>query len=80
MAEDIGSGIRKGPGAFAPLPNKASHLNATDHNVPLDKTNALLRKSIPRQVDKKSRVPEEEIGVWNSQGGKRTNIFLLYIP
>ena len=39
----------------------------------------LLRKSVPRQVDKKSRVPEEEregsralekeIGVWNSQGG-----------
>ena len=29
-----------------------------------------MRKSIPRQVDKKSRVPEEEKGVWNSQGGK----------
>jgi len=72
--------IRKGSGAFAPLPNKVSHLNATEHNVPLGKTNALLRESIPRQVDKKSRVPEEEIGVWNSQGGKRANIFLLYIP
>ena len=29
----------------------------------------LLRESIPRQVDKKSGVPEVEIGVWNSQGG-----------
>ena len=38
----------------------------------------VLRESIPRQVDKKSRVPrrreksevlEEEIGIWNSQGG-----------
>ena len=36
-----------------------------------------MRESVPRQVDKKSRVPEEkgsgalevEIGVWNSQGG-----------
>ena len=40
-----------------------------------------MRESIPRQVDKKSRVPEEEregsralekeIGVWNSQGGAK---------
>ena len=42
-----------------------------------------VRESVPRQVDKKSGVPEEEeeeegvsgalkgkIGVWNSQGGK----------
>ena len=29
----------------------------------------LLRESIPTQLDKKSRVPEEEKGVWNSQGG-----------
>ena len=28
-----------------------------------------MRESIPRQVDKKSGVPEEERGVWNSQGG-----------
>ena len=27
------------------------------------------RESIPRQVDKKSRVSKEEIGVWNSLGG-----------
>ena len=26
-------------------------------------------ESVPRQVDKKSRVPEEERGVWDSQGG-----------
>ena len=30
-----------------------------------------MRKSIPRQVDKKSEVPEEEKGVWSSQGGHR---------
>ena len=51
-----------------------------------------MRESIPRQVDKKSRVPEEEregsgateeeIGVWNSQGGKKDKclFFPLYIP
>ena len=31
----------------------------------------MLRESIPRQVDKKSRVPEEERGVWGSQRGDR---------
>ena len=31
----------------------------------------LLREPIPRQVDKKSRVPEEEKGVWNSQGRRK---------
>ena len=31
----------------------------------------LLRKSVPRQVDKKSRVPEEENGVWGSWNGDR---------
>ena len=53
----------------------------------------MLRESIPRQVDKKSRVPEEErevwalkeeIGVWNSQGGGKDKclffFFFLYIP
>ena len=30
-----------------------------------------MSESIPRQVDKKSRVPEEEKGVWGSQGGDR---------
>ena len=29
----------------------------------------LLRESVPRQVDKKSRVPEEEKGVWVSRSG-----------
>ena len=31
----------------------------------------LLRESVPRQVDKKSRVPEEEKGVWGSWNGDR---------
>ena len=30
-----------------------------------------MRESIPRQADKKSRVPSEENGVWGSQGGER---------
>ena len=37
-----------------------------------------MRESIPRQVDKKSRVPEEEIGVWNSQGGKDNHFFFFF--
>ena len=28
-----------------------------------------MRESIPRQIDKKSRVPKEEKGVWASQSG-----------
>ena len=39
-----------------------------------------LRKSISRYTDKKSQVPEEERGVWNSQGGGKDKLFLLYIP
>ena len=35
-----------------------------------------LRESIPGQVDKKFRVPEEEKGVWGSQGGDRGLEFL----
>ena len=50
-----------------------------------------MKESISRQVDKKSGVPEEEKGVWGSQGGdgvwnsqeggkdKRLSFF-LYIP
>ena len=30
-----------------------------------------MRESIPRQVDKKSGVPEEEKGVWGSQSRDR---------
>ena len=39
----------------------------------------VLRESIPRQVEKKSRVPEEEKGVWGSQAGEKDKPFLLYI-
>ena len=35
-----------------------------------------LRKSIPRQIDKKSRVLKEEKGVWNSQGGEKDKLFV----
>ena len=44
----------------------------------------MVRESIPRQIDKKSRVPKEEkgiwgleaeTGVWNSQGGEKDKLF-----
>ena len=38
-----------------------------------------MSKSIPRQVDKKSRVPEEEEGVWGSQGGKDKRFFPTFL-
>ena len=50
-----------------------------------------MRESIPRQVDKKPGVPEEQKGVWGSQGGeveigsgvlkkeKRTNFFFFFL-
>ena len=34
-------------------------------------TQEIVRESIPRQIDKKSGVPEEERGVWGSSGGER---------
>ena len=37
-------------------------------------------ESIPRQTGKKSRVPEEQKAVWNSQGGGKDKLFFLYIP
>ena len=49
----------------------------------------MVRKPIPRQVDKKSGVPEEERGVWGSQRGVRVlefsrrrkgQAFFSYIP
>ena len=49
----------------------------------------LVRESIPRQVDKKPRVPEEEKEVWGSQGGDRGlefsrkrkgQTFFFYVP
>ena len=49
-------------------------------NVILLKEKGGMRESIPRQIDKKSRVPKER-GVWNSQGGRKDKLFLsLYIP
>ena len=38
----------------------------------------LLKESVPRQVDKKSRVTEEEKRAWVSQGGVKDN-FVFYI-
>jgi len=40
-------------------------------NIILLKENGGMRKSIPRQFDKKSRVPEEGKGVWGSQRRER---------
>ena len=59
-------------------------------NISLLKEKGGMKESIPRQVDKKSGVPEEEKGVWGSQGGDRglefsrrrkgQTFFSLYIP
>ena len=38
----------------------------------------ILRESVPRKVDKKSGVPQEEKRVWGSQGEKG-KFFLLYV-
>ena len=40
-------------------------------NIILLKEKGGMRESIPRQVVEKSRVPEEEKGVWGCQGGDR---------
>ena len=40
-------------------------------NIILLKEKGGMRESIPRQIEKKSRVLEEEKGVWGSQGGDR---------
>ena len=37
----------------------------------------LVRESIPRQIDKKFRVPKEENGVWGLQGGGKDIGFSL---
>ena len=59
-------------------------------NIILLKENRGMRESIPRQVDEKPGVPEEQKGVWGSQGGeveigsgvlkkeKRTNFFFFF--
>ena len=40
-------------------------------NIILLKEKGGMRESIPRQIEKKSRVLEEEKGVWGSQEGDR---------
>ena len=40
-------------------------------NIILLKEKGEMRESIPRQVDKKSQVPEEERGLWGSGGGNK---------
>ena len=54
------------------------------HNSP--KRKGGIRDSIPRQVDKRRRVPkergsgvpDENIGVWNSQGGGKDKLFFFF--
>ena len=40
-------------------------------NIILLKEKGGMRESIPRQTDKKSRIPKEEKGVWGSRSGDR---------
>ena len=47
-------------------------------NIMLLTEKGRMRESILMQVAKKSRVPEEERGVWNSQGkGKDKHLFFF---
>ena len=45
-------------------------------NIILLKEKGGMKESIPRQVDKKSGVPEEDRGVWGCQGGDKGLEFL----
>ena len=47
-------------------------------NIILLKEKGGMKESIPRQVDKKSGVPEEEKGVWGSQGGGKDKILFFF--
>ena len=59
-------------------------------NIILLKEKRGMKESIPRQIDKKSRVPKEEKGIWDSQSGdwessilkeeKRTIFFFFFFP
>ena len=46
--------------------------------LPRRKNDKEMRKSIPRHIDKKFRFPEEETGVWNSQGEVKDKCFFLH--
>ena len=46
--------------------------------LPRRKNDKEMRKSIPRHIDKKFRFPEEETGVWNSQGEVKNKRFFLH--
>ena len=46
-------------------------------NIILLKEKGGMRESIPRWVDKKSRVPEERKGFWGSQGGEKDKHFFF---
>ena len=48
-------------------------------NIILLKEKGGMRESIPRLVDKKSGIPGEEKGVWNSQGEKDKHFFPTFL-
>ena len=49
-------------------------------NIILLKEKGGMRESIPRWVDKKSRVPKDERRVWSSQGGEKDKFFYFFKP
>ena len=62
-------------------PSRAQPLlgsGAADTMLALKGLGVVMKESILRQVDKKSRVPKEEKGVWNSQGGGKDKSFFLH--
>ena len=66
------------PHALIPNEKKKNHHFKVLSSLFMCNDNKPLRGSIPRQIDKKSRVPKEEIGVWNSQKGGKDKLFCLY--
>ena len=47
-------------------------------NIILLKEKGENERSIPSHVDKKSGCPEEETGVWNSQGGGKDKCLFFF--
>ena len=60
-----------------PIPNssKTREVESSCHPSGEADRGVLVRESIPRQVDEKSGVPEEERGVWGSQGEEKDKFF-----
>ena len=63
-----------------PIPNSSNTRGVESSCHPSGEAGrgVLVRESIPRQVDEKSGVPEEERGVWGSQGEGKDKFFFFF--